>query len=274
MSDRPQVALVPVVFTHFPLPYRDPGMKYVQQYPEGEMTILSSNGVPFGKAGRSLISMVTTQALLQNSRVVELGHVSEAFRKMNLVVSGGKEGTVTRVREQFDRFYGTMISLNLRVKRDGFEGFRGKNMILVEETELYWSSRDKDIMAPGLFQNTATLSEPYFNYIKTNSTPVDLLTYHSFISPRDQDWYAWLSRKIFAVVRTGKESIVPWESLYLQFGPILRNNQARFRRDFVEFMKVILIKHPDVHVKVREEGVLIEPSPLLIPEESKGFVQT
>lgn len=267
-------AMVPIIFSHFPLPYKDPGTKYVRSYPEGEMTLVSPNGVPFGKAGRSLVSMITTQAMVQNARQVELGHVTEAFRRMGTSVTGGKTGSVLRIGDQFNRFFSTMLSLSMRVEREGFQGFRGKNMILAEEMELYWSAKDKDILAPGLFQNTVTLSQPYFDYIRANSTPVDLLTYHSFQSPRDQDWYAWLARRVYGVTKAGHEKLVAWDDLYLQFGPVLRNHRPRFRKDFGDFMLVLLTKHPDLKIKIRDEGVIITPSSLMIPEEKKGFVQT
>ena len=268
------IAMVPIVFSHFPLPYKDPGSKYVRSYPEGEMTLISPNGVPYGKAGRSLVSMITTQALIQDARQVELGHVAEAFRRMGTVVTGGKTGSVLRIGDQFNRFFSTMLSLSMRADREGFKGFRGKNMILAEEMELYWSARDKDVLAPGLFQNTVTLSQPYFDYIKANSTPVDLLTYHAFQSPKDQDWYAWLSRRVFAIAKAGQEKLIPWDDLYIQFGPVDRRKKPEFRHDFTEFMLKILVKHPDLKIKIRDEGVIIAPSPLIIPEEKIGFVQT
>ena len=268
------IAMVPIVFSHFPLPYKDPGSKYVRSYPEGEMTLISPNGVPYGKAGRSLVSMITTQALIQDARQVELGHVAEAFRRMGTVVTGGKTGSVLRIGDQFNRFFSTMLSLSMRADREGFKGFRGKNMILAEEMELYWSARDKDVLAPGLFQNTVTLSQPYFDYIKANSTPVDLLTYHAFQSPKDQDWYAWLSRRVFAIAKTGQEKLIPWDDMYIQFGPVDRRKKPEFRHDFTEFMLKILVKHPDLKIKIRDEGVIIAPSPLIIPEEKIGFVQT
>jgi len=267
-------AMVPVIFSHFPLPYKDPGTRFVRAYPEGEMTLKSDNGVPYGKAGRSLVSMITTQALVQDSRVVELGHVAEAFRRMGTSVTGGKTGSVLRIGEQFNRFFSTMISLSLRAEKEGFSVFRGKNMILAEEMELYWSARDKDILAPGLFQNTLTLSQPYFDYIKSNSTPVDLLTYHAFQSPKDQDWYAWLSRRVFGVAKGGAERLVPWDDLYIQFGPVDRRKKPEFRKDFTDFMVMILVKHPDLRIRISDEGVIIAPSPLIIPEEKVGFVQT
>ncbi|NNM55141.1 MAG: hypothetical protein HKM05_10540 [Spirochaetales bacterium] len=221
-----------------------------------------------------MVSMITTQAMVQDSKRVELGHVTEAFRRMGTAVTGGRTGSVLRIGEQFNRFFSTMISIAMRVEKEGFQGFRGKNMILAEEMELYWSARDKDVLAPGLFQNTITLSQPYFDYIRTNSTPVDLITYHSFQSPRDQDWYAWLSRRVYGVSKAGYATLVKWDDLYMQFGPVLRNNRPKFRKDFKDFMLLLLTKHPDLRVKLQEEGVSIAPSTLIIPEEKKGFVQT
>lgn len=274
MSDTPRT-WVPVVFTHFPLPYRNPGTRFERAFPEGKMVIRSDNGVPYGKSGRSLVSLITTQAILQGSRKIELGHVTEAFRRMGQNVTGGKTGSVQRIQDQFQRFYSTILSLELRVEReDGFRAFRGKQMLLAEEMELYWSAKDKEVMTPGLFTNTVTLSQPYFDYIRDHSTPVDLLTFHSLQSPLDQDWYAWLSRKLFVALKSDKESVVPWDSLYAQFGPVTPSNRFKFRKNFEEFMLFILAKHPEVRVKIREEGVSIVPSTLIIPEDHKGFVQT
>jgi len=269
-------AMVPIIFTHFPLPYRNPGTRFERVYPEGKMLIESRSGVPYGKSGRSLVSLITTQAVLQGSRKIELGHVTEAFRRMGQVVSGGKLGTVQRISDQFQRFYTTIISLELRIdKGEGFRAFRGKQMLLAEEMELYWSAKEKDLAAPGLFQNTVTLSQPYFDYVQDHSTPVDLITFHSLQSPLDQDWYAWLSRKLFVALKSDKESLVPWESLYLQFGlKDPRRKGAEFRKDFADFMVFILTKHPEARVKLREDGVSIIPSTLIIPEDHKGFVQT
>lgn len=237
------------------------------------MFLRSPYGVPFGKAGRSLVMMIATQALLQGHRDVSLGHVSEAFRKMNLAIHGGRKGSVERVKEQFKRFYGTVLSLEMKVSRPGFEGFRGKQMVLAEEMELYWTAKEKDIMAPGLFENRVKLSEPYFRYINEHCTPVDILVYNAFEAPRDQDFYAWLALKVYAAHESGKPSLVPWESMYLQFGPILRNNQARFRKDFEDFMLRVLRHHPDLKVELLVEGVKIKPSPLVIARDRIGYAQ-
>ena len=277
MSDKPttpQVAVVPLVFTHFPLPYKNPGTRYERVYPEGTMVLNSANGVPYGKAGRSLMSLVTTQAILQGSREVELGHVTEAFRRMGQAVTGGTSGSVARISDQFQRLYSLIIGLELRVNRDGFEAFRGKQMLVAEGMELYWSAKDKDLLTPGLFQNKVLLSNTFFDYVKENSVPVDLLTYHGFQSAVDQDFYAWLSRKLYAAKKTDKESFVPWSALYLQFGPVLQNNQSRFRKDFQDLVLSILTRHPEIRVKTSAEGVTIVPSTLIIEEDRKGFVQT
>lgn len=269
----PTLASIPVATIFFPLPYRESGKEVVKEVSNAKMIYSSRAGVPYGKTGRSVMSLLSTYALIQDSRKVELGHVSEVFRKLGLDVTGGKTGSVGRVSEQFNRIFNLDMIVEAKKQDKDFHGLIAKRLVVAEEIELFWSEKDKEGIIP-LFKNTFTLTQTFFEYLKKHVVEVNLETYLKFQSPRDQDWYAWIVRKMWGVNKSDRVNLISWENLYEQFGPIDRRKKPEFRKDMQEFLLgIVSTVYPELRVRITEEGVQLTPSPLHIPEDKKGYVQ-
>jgi len=272
-SFNPEFLSVPVVMTFFPLPYQDKGNLFVRGYPNAKMIYSSHTGVPYGKSGRTVMTLLVTDALLQDSRAVNLGHVTELFRRINQPVTGGKTGTVTRISDQFNRVFGLDMIVEATCSDKDWHGIRAKKLVVAEEMELFWSAKDKESL-PSLFTNRFTLTEAFFTYIKSHVTEVNLEAYLNMQSPRDQDWYAWIVRRMWGINQADKQTMIPWENLFEQFGPIERRKKPEFKNDFKEFLVNISPLYPELKARLSDDGLTLIPSPLHIPEEKKGFVNT
>jgi hypothetical protein len=97
------------------LPHKDPG--------PGVSTFERSNGnlhlvimapprigLPWGKTPRLLLSWLTTEAVRTRSPRLELGaNLSPFMRNLGLIPTGGRAGTITRLRDQIRRLFSSTI---------------------------------------------------------------------------------------------------------------------------------------------------------------------
>src|SRR5208283_3911103 len=67
---------IPSVFVFFPLPYRDPKMEqFSKTIRDHRITLMSRIGCPYGKIGRSVLSLITTQVVQKQTAHIELGSI-------------------------------------------------------------------------------------------------------------------------------------------------------------------------------------------------------
>lgn len=68
-------------------------------------------GLPYGSIPRLLISYLTTEAVKTRSRDIELGKsLSEFMRALDLAPTGGRWGSITRLRDQMRRLFSSSIA--------------------------------------------------------------------------------------------------------------------------------------------------------------------
>jgi len=111
-------------------------------------------GLPYGNIPRLLIAWLTTEAVVKKQRTLCLGNTLSSFmRELDLVPTGGRWGSITRLREQTKRLFMSSISCFYEDdKRDGGIGFR-----VTDEYDLWW--RPKSPSQGTFFESTVTLSE-------------------------------------------------------------------------------------------------------------------
>ena len=68
----------------------------------------SEIGLPFGSMPRLLISWITTEAVLKRDREIILGNTLSGFmRQLGYDCTGGRGGSITRLRQQMRRLFST-----------------------------------------------------------------------------------------------------------------------------------------------------------------------
>ncbi len=218
-----------------------------------------SIGLPYGSVPRLLLAWVTTEAVRTKQRDLILGEsLSEFMRKLDLVPTGGRWGSITRLREQLRRLFSSTVAVSYEQPTMVADaGFR-----IADQSVLFWDPKRPEQAA--LWKSTVTLSERFFDEIVTRPVPLDLTVLKALTrSPLSIDIYIWLTYRMSYLKRS---TTVPWKSLELQFGSDYERTRD-FRRKFLAALSKVLLIYP-VAVAATPDGLLIAPSRTHIPRRS------
>ncbi|GAB3645088.1 replication protein RepA [Ramlibacter alkalitolerans] len=210
-----------------------------------------SLGYPYGTVPRLLLAWLSTEAVRTRERKVVLGETLSGFmRELGMEPTGGRNGSITRLREQMKRLFASSISINYAT-RDAWAdaGFR-----ISDKATIWW-----DPVAPeqaGLWQSSVVLSEQFFKEVVEHPVPIDLRALKVLRqSPLALDIYSWLTYRMFYLRRPTQ---VPWESLMMQFGSDYAEVRM-FKRRFLEALKQVTVVYPCL-VEPEKAGLKLAPS--------------
>ena len=212
----------------------------------------SSIGLPYGAIPRLLLSWLTTEAVQTRQRELELGDsLSDFMRELDMVPTGGRWGSITRLKSQTTRLFASSITA---IYESG-PGVSIINQTVADQASFWWDAKTPD--QAGLWKSTVTLSERFFNEVIDRPVPIDMRAIRALKkSPMALDVYTWLT---YRASYLKKPTIVPWSALALQFG----SNYAElrfFKRAFlVELRKVVLV-YGQVQVEALDHGLMLKPS--------------
>jgi hypothetical protein len=176
-------------------------------------------GLPYGARARLVMIYLTSQAVKTNNPQIEVGGAMVHFlRRLGL----GEDGRVYReVRDQLRRL--SVATIRLAHAVDGRT--RQVNASIVEGLDL-WSSPDASQRA--LWQDTVTLSEPFFRSVREHAVPLDDKAVGALSNnPGALDAYSWLAARLW---RVRGEEHVSWEALHEQFGYGTESSARTFGR--------------------------------------------
>jgi hypothetical protein len=244
------------VFAQVSLPHSRPtAAEYVRH--NGVLTLSvsapTSIGLPYGGTPRLLLAWVTSEAVRTRSPVLILGdHLAGFMHRLNLVPTGGRWGSIPRLRDQMQRLFSSSISCTFtepsRWLRTSFH--------VADRTELWWDPASPRQAA--LWKSTVTLSAPFFEEIIRRPVPVDLSVLRELRrSPLALDIYVWLTHRMSYLRHP---TTVPWEALAVQFGA----DYARirdFRASAVSALDKVLRAYTHVRVEATPTGLRLYPSP-------------
>lgn len=173
------------------------------------------------------------------------------MRKLGLIPSWGRWGTITRLREQVERLFSCTIRYSCAAP-----GRRDKGGFLVaSRLSLWW-----DPLAPSeqadLFGSAVELSPDFYRAVVEHPVPVDLRVLRVLRSPLAIDIYCWLTYRAFYL---RKPAEIPWPALALQFGAGY-DNPKHFRMAFLKQAKAVLKLYPAVRMAEGSHGVILHPS--------------
>lgn len=229
----------------------------------------SDVGLPYGTIPRLLLAWITSEAVKTQNRELVLGNsLSEFMRDLDMNPTGGRWGSITRLKEQAGRLFSTVIRCNyLGANLDGHGLTRESNInfLIAEHSDLWWHAKTPN--QASLFESTLTLSQSFFDEIVSKPVPIDLRTLKALRrSPLAIDIYTWLTYRN-SYLR--KPSNITWEQLKAQFGANYFNDAQGlrdFRKNFIKQMKKVLIEYSDAKVFQTDSGILLKPSKSHIPK--------
>jgi hypothetical protein len=216
-------------------------------------------GLPYGTVPRLLMVWLTTEAVRIKSRELLLGDsLSDFMRQLGLVPTGGRWGTITRLREQCRRLFTTSVScLYLAEHRriDAEAGFR-----IADWHVLWWDPKSPD--QTDLFDSMVKLSEPFYMELVKAPVVIKMKTLRKLKqSPLAIDIYCWLTYRMSYLRRA---TTIPWPALELQFGADYRRTRA-FKAAFLRHLLTVLAQYPEAKVEVLDAGLRLKPSPTHVP---------
>jgi hypothetical protein len=215
-------------------------------------------GLPYGSIPRLLVSWVTTEAVRTKDRELVLGdNLSQFMRELGMVSTGGRWGTVTRLKDQIRRLFASSVTCSY----DGGGSLGIENLRMVDSARLWW-----DPQIPGqatLWESTLTLSEQFFEEVTRRPVPIDMRALKVLRqSPMALDIYCWLTYRLSYLTRP---TVLPWAALQAQFGADYTELRY-FRRKFLEHLKAVSVVYPAAKIDALDHGLELRPSPPHIPK--------
>ncbi len=217
-------------------------------------------GLPYGSIPRLLVSFLTTEAVRTGERQIVLGPTLSGFmRELGLVPTGGRWGTIPRLKDQMLRLFACSISCTYTAG----PGLCLNNVIIADKATLWWEPKSPDQAT--LWKSTVTLSERFFNEITENPVPLDLRALKLLKrSPMALDVYLWLTYRMSYVKQP---TPIPWGALQMQFGADYpHGNQGRrnFKKAFLHALKKVRVVYPDARLDENAGNLILLPSRLHI----------
>jgi hypothetical protein len=222
----------------------------------------SDIGLPYGSIPRLVLAWLITEAVKTKDRRIVLGEsLTDFMRELDMVPTGGRWGSITRLREQMQKLFATRIIYTFRtdnnLKMSSFE--------IATDMELWWEPKQPNQTA--VFDNVVNLGEKFFKEITERPVPLDIRILKALKkSPLGLDLYVWL------VYRTGymkEPTTIPWELLHQQFG-------ADYERveNFTEKAKRELRKikqfWPGLRYETMRGRLMLMPGEIVIPKKLRA----
>lgn len=228
------------------------------------LTMMSPSriGLPYGSIPRLLISWMTTEAVKTQEPDLQLGpSLSSFMAQLDMVPTGGRWGSITRLREQTKRLLCCAITAEIS---DDYRD-QGQNFFLADNYDLWWNPKSPEQGA--LWNSKITLSHTFFEECINNPVPVDLRALKALKkSPLALDIYCWLTYRM-SYLR--KDTKIPWAALQVQFGagyPTTKPGRKNFKINFVKQLQKVLVVYPEAKVDRTHGGLQLRPSKTHIPK--------
>jgi hypothetical protein len=227
------------------------------------LTMFSRKGVglPYGSVPRLLMAWLTTEAVRTKTPELALGPTLSGFMaQLDLMPTGGRWGTITRLREQTRRLFTCAITAEFS------NGTRdtGTNFFVAERYDLWWQPKQPDQAA--LWQSTVTLNPTFYREITNYPVPVDLRALKALKrSPLALDIYCWLTYRL-SYLKAAR--VIPWDALQMQFGSGYADDaqgSRDFRKNFLKQLRKVQVVYPRARAFPVEMGLEIKPGRTHIP---------
>lgn len=212
----------------------------------------SAIGLPYGTVPRLLLAWLTTEAVRTRSRELELGDTLSGFmQELGLAPTGGRWGSITRLKEQARRLFSSTVSVSYDDRdRHASLGYR-----LADRALLWWDAKAPDQAA--LWRSTVVLTEAFYQEVIDHPVPVDMRAIKVLKrSALALDIYCWLTYRSSYV---SKPTTIPWSALALQFGSEYGRTRA-FKAAFLQELRKVTTVYRGADVEPLETGLLVKPA--------------
>ena len=210
-------------------------------------------GLPFGTYPRLILYGLATEVVRTGVRDVELGGLCEFMRNLGLKPTGGKNGSIGRLRDHMKRLFSCAISWTY----DDGRAWIHENVSPVERAELWWDPESPRELGA---ESCIRLSVAFHREILAHHVPLDMKTLRVLAqtrSPLALDIYSWLTHRMSYLTEPVE---ITWGTLALQFGAEY-GTVKNFRQKFLEQLRIVKSCYPALRVVESTGGLTHLPSP-------------
>lgn len=216
----------------------------------------SNIGLPYGSIPRLLIAWLTTEAVRTKQRELTLGNnLSKFMSQLDLMPTGGRWGTITRLREQMKRLFSASISCTY----DDGKHWAIRDVKPVSQADLWWNPKTPNQTT--IFESTLIIGEEFFKEVTSYPIPIDMDVLKSLRrSPMALDIYCWLTYRMSYLK---KSTTIPWFALQIQFGADYAANPQgtrNFKKAFLRELQKVTLFYQEARLEPLEEGLNLKPS--------------
>jgi hypothetical protein len=213
-------------------------------------------GLPYGSVPRLLLAWITTEAVRTGEQELVLGDsMSDFMRQLDLVPTGGRWGSIIRLKDQTKRLF----SCSVHCFVDNKEQFTGRNLQVAKDYSLWWEPKGPSQKT--LWQSSVLLDQAFFEEITDRPVPVDMRALQAIKqSPLALDIYTWLTYRMSYLKH---KTEIPWKGLQMQFGAdyaLDAQGVRNFKRNFLNHLKKVTAVYPEANVSDGDYGLLLKPS--------------
>lgn len=209
-------------------------------------------GLPYGTVPRLLLAWLTTEAVKTQSRELELGDSLSGFmRELDMVPTGGRWGSITRLKDQSRRLFASTVSASY----DGTDRHAEMGYRLADKSMLWWDAQAPEQAA--LWRSTVTLTEQFYREVVEHPIPVDMRAIKALKrSPMALDIYCWLT---YRASYAKKATTIPWPALAMQFGAEYGRTRD-FKAAFLAEMRKVSVVYAGAKVEATDAGLILKPT--------------
>lgn len=248
------------------LPYREiQSNEFIRTNGRYRLTVLapSAIGLPFGQLPRRLLIKLVSQAKILKTREIFLGDsVAALMRMLGKRSTGGRNGSLTTLRNQAQRLFSSAISIS--TEKDGEWSVR--NMTFTREARMLWQP-----ISGNDWNSKVILDEAFYEDIQASAVPVDLRVIDACSHyPLAMDIYCWLTYRYYSM-KTPTQ--ISWSQLSGQFGSEI-SRPSNFRRKFCSAIARVSLLYPDAKFSISNSGLLLYPSRTHVPRANSSYFST
>jgi len=266
-----ELAFMSKCFIQATLPHSDPGdiplwwrksgnyiLKIQPDYVPGTDGKPKNIGLPYGSIPRLILAWANAEAVKHKSKELLLGKsLADFMEKIGFEsVTGGKNGSITRLKTQALKLFSSKISLSY----ENESKLSISNALLADYAEYFWDPLHPEQQS--LWESRIILSEKFYQLLLNAPVPLDWRVLKALKrSPMALDLYMWLSYRIFNLDKPQK---IRWDTLSEQFGSEyerVRDFRLNVRKHLLKIQAIWTSLNLDVHDDIHLE---IKPCRLLI----------
>lgn len=218
--------------------------------------------VPFGPKARLIMAHLSTEALRNNSPIVETSDTLSGFmRDMGFDPRGGRNGNIEPFKDQLRALAACRMEIS------AWDGKRSGQIDVkpLQKVEL-WFAENPDQRS--LWPSTIAFSQDFYGELQKHALPIDVRALRALSnSARRLDLLMWVT---YRITRLRERLILDWKPLKAQFGEGY-TRERDFRSAFFDDVAALLEIFPKLPLTLSERGLEMEAADqtaLAIPKRS------